>query len=205
MQTQRLSIEDSAMRNNSTDDLADQAVDTPYGDLNRSSSSTSDSDSDSDSNSKSDNSSQNPVEEETTTKTDDDSFSDPSNSSVGMNSHTQYNSIKNMPFSWSDRGQSVLEDSDAEVIDYSPQVELSNGFPYIIGRQNISTGLENTGARVRPELHQALEQAVTDMGQYFESESCHKSDYYEAALTIALWHHDEVLALLSELGYGMRD
>lgn len=134
---------------NLTDDLADQAVDTPYWNLNRSSSSTSSSDSDSDS--ESDNSSQNSLEEETPSITDDNRFSDPSNSSLEMNSRTQYNLNKNVPFSWRDRGQSALEDSDAKVIHYSSQIELSNVFPYIIGRQNITTGLENAGVLVRSE------------------------------------------------------
>ena len=107
-------------------------------------------------------------------------------------------------FEWSERGLSVLRDQQASPIEYDPDTTLSNGLPYVIGRSSVSEGLDNTGARIRPDLHQKIEQAVMNMGQYF-NESPNKSDYYEAALTVALWHNDEVLALLSEMGYGMRE
>ena len=40
--------------------------------------------------------------------------------------------------------------------------------------------------------------------QEFLDDDVHKADFYEAALTVALWHHDEVLAVMAEHGYGIR-
>lgn len=40
--------------------------------------------------------------------------------------------------------------------------------------------------------------------QQFPDDDVHKADFYEAALTVALWHHDEVLAVMAEHGYGIR-
>lgn len=106
---------------------------------------------------------------------------------------------------WSDRGQEILADSDATPIDYDLSTELDNGLPYVVGRTAAHDGLVNTGARVRPELHQALKTAYNDVERFYSDEDCVKADYYEAALTVALWHHDEVLAVMTELGYGLRE
>lgn len=108
------------------------------------------------------------------------------------------------PQDWSPRAEEVLSDPDASPRDYEPKVKLDNGFEYVVGRSNATDGLDNTGARVRPELHQALKTAYNHADGYFGEEDTPKCDYYEAALTVALWHHDEVLAVMAELGYGLR-
>jgi len=109
------------------------------------------------------------------------------------------------PFDWSEQSKDVLQDSKASGIEYTPEVKLENGYEYIMGRSTpVTAGLENTGARVRPELEAAITDAINDVKRFYSGDKCYDADYYEAALTVALWHHDEVLAVMSELGYGAK-
>jgi len=109
------------------------------------------------------------------------------------------------PVDWSSHAQSVLDDASPRQIDHRPTVRLDNGYHYILGRSNVVDGLTNTGARVRPELKNNIETAINNANRAFDDEDVKKTDYFEAALTVALWNHDEVLAVLAELGYGVRE
>lgn len=104
---------------------------------------------------------------------------------------------------WSDRAESVL--AEADPINFEPP-ESNTGLPYIHSRSKpVTQGLEQPGVRVRPELNMAIENAIHNANQYYRNDDFNRVDYFEAAMTVALWHHDEVLALMSEFGYGMKD
>jgi len=107
------------------------------------------------------------------------------------------------PFDWSSRGRDAKGEASPSRIDYCPQTR-ANGFPYVVGRSSVADGLKNTGARVRPELKHKIDRAINQARQEFPEDDVHKADFYEAALTVALWHHDEVLAVMAEHGYGIR-
>jgi len=117
---------------------------------------------------------------------------------------TSQNDSELRPFDWGEHGQAVKDAASTKQIDHRPTVRLDNGYHYILGRSSVIDGLTNTGARVRPELKNDIETAINDANRTFDEEDVKKSDYFEAALTVALWNHDEVLAVLAELGYGVR-
>lgn len=105
-----------------------------------------------------------------------------------------------VPWDLSDHAQEIL--AEASPRDY--EMPDTGQLPYIHARSKpVTKGLDTIGVRVRPELKSAVNDAIDDAEEFYESDESFDTDYFEAALTVALWHHDEVLALMGELGYGM--
>jgi hypothetical protein len=101
-------------------------------------------------------------------------------------------------WTWGDRAEGVKSEASPR-----PYVPPDTEFPYFMDRSEpVTKGLETRGVRIRPELDNALEEAVNHSKTFFSEDKTFATDYHEAALTVALWHHDEVLALMAEFGHG---
>lgn len=107
-------------------------------------------------------------------------------------------------FTWTDEGTTVF--TEAPEGDYTPPDGESNA-RYLNRRQRpLTEGLPPVTTHLRPELNQALSFAQLDAERFFTKRGSRQEikqmDFYEAALTVALWHQKEVFALLAEFGYG---
>lgn len=104
---------------------------------------------------------------------------------------------------WADRAREVQQSvNPREYTPPQPAVDL----PWIYARSKpISSGLESLNARIRPELRSEIKRCIQDAEQQFPADTVHQQDLLEAALTVALWHQDQVFALLAQFGYGMTD
>lgn len=107
-------------------------------------------------------------------------------------------------FTWTDKGRTTAKNAPSG--DYSPPGGTDSN-RYLKRRQPpLTDGLPAVTTHIRPELNQALSLAQMDADRFFmkqgSSQEIKTMDFYEAALTVALFHQKEVFALLAEFGYG---
>lgn len=103
----------------------------------------------------------------------------------------------------SDRSKNIINTTSPRPYELP---ESDSGLPYIYSRSKpVTKGLEQPGVRVRPELSRGIEDAIHDAKQQYPDDDFNRVDYFEAAMTVALWNHNEVLGVMAELGYGMTE
>jgi hypothetical protein len=180
----------------SNDDIAEGSVESGYGDISRHSGKGAGERA----------SSSQPSQE---TGTDQSAVSNASSKDVG-NAQNGGTAIRNRelvsgPPDWEWAGRAKETFAETSPMGYCPP-QTDSGIPYTLARSPpVTDGLSNLGVRVRPELEQAIIQAQNDIKRAFPDDRFYGVDFYEAALTIALWHYDEVAALMAEFGYGIGD